>query len=96
MQLEVTFKDVCNSIKKDEPSLIEAVDKLLGLTLICSPFMLGPAGLLLLPLLSVKNELTKIGKSVYEKYVKKEDPDLIARQKRMEIAYALTRIIHED
>lgn len=89
MQLEFTFRDVCNFIKKDEPSLITAVDNLLGLILVCSPLMVGPQGLMLLPLITAKNELIKLGKSIYDKFVTKDDADFMARQKRMEAAYAL-------
>lgn len=45
MSLDLTFKSVCTTIKKqgeDDPKLIEAVDSLLGLALICSPVVLGP------------------------------------------------------
>lgn len=62
MSIELTFKSVCASIKKqgkDDPKLIEAVDNLLGLALICSPAILGPAAAALLPTLAVKNELGK-------------------------------------
>ena len=66
MNLDLSFKDVCATIKKqgkDDPKLIEAVDKLLGLALICSPVVLGPAAVALLPTLAVKNEIIKIGKA---------------------------------
>jgi len=64
MTLELTFKNVCETIKKqskDDPKLIQGVDNLLGVALICSPVVLGPAAVALLPLLAVKNELIKIG-----------------------------------
>jgi len=60
MSLDITFKDVCQSIKKygkDDPKLIQGVDNLLGLAIICSPAILGPAAAAVLPTLAVKNEL---------------------------------------
>jgi hypothetical protein len=65
MSLDLTFKSVCETIKrqsKDDPTLLKAVDNLLGVALICSPVVLGPAAVALLPTLAVKNELIKIGK----------------------------------
>lgn len=92
MGLELTFKNVCATIKKqgkDDPKLIEAVDTLLGLALICSPVVLGPAAAALLLMLAVKNELTKIGKSVFEKLTNKKDEDYVLRHETMRIAYGL-------
>ena len=61
-----TFKQVCDLIKKDgkqDPKLIDAVDKLLGLALVCSPVVLGPTAVVaLLPLITTKNEIVKLGK----------------------------------
>lgn len=56
MSLELTFKSVCATIKKqgkDDPKLIDAVDKLLGLAFICSPAVLGPSAAALLPALEL-------------------------------------------
>ena len=89
MSLDLTFKEVCAHIQKEEPELLEATDKLLGITLVCSPIVLGPLGFGLLPLIAVKNELTKVGKNVLEKFSKKKDADYIARQTRMQVAYGL-------
>jgi hypothetical protein len=89
MSLDLTFKQVCEFIKKDDPKLIEAVDKLLGLAFVCSPVLLGPAGLALLPLLTAKNELIKVGKHVFDTFSKKKDDDFVARQTRMQTAYGL-------
>jgi hypothetical protein len=89
MALELSFKWVCEYIKKDEPTVINAVDKLLGLTMICSPAFSGPAGAVLLPLLGVKDELVKLGKAVFETVVQKHDRHYIARQERMQAAYGL-------
>jgi hypothetical protein len=89
MMLDLTFKDVCKFIKEDEPSLVETVDKFIGLGLILSPIALGPAGLALLPLLAVKNELTKLGKGLLDGISKKKDVDFLSRQTRLQAAYGL-------
>lgn len=92
MNLDLTFKDLCSKIKKqgkEDPKLIEEVDKLLGLALICSPVVLGPAALALLPTLAVKNEMFKIGKGVFEKLTKKKDEEYGKRQETMQISYGL-------
>lgn len=89
MSLDLTFKDVCDLLKKDEPKLIEAVDKLLGFALICSPAVIGQDAAALLPTLAVKNELIKIGKGVFDKFSKKKDTDYLAKQQRMQVAYSL-------
>jgi len=89
MSLDITFKDVCDLLKKDEPKLIEAVDKLLGFALICSPAVIGQDAAALLPTLAVKNELIKIGKGVFDKFSKKKDTDYLAKQQRMQVAYSL-------
>lgn len=88
-----TFKDVCTFIKKDEPGLVDDVDKVLGFVLILAPIVaLGassPAVLPLLALLGVKKELTDIGKTLLKKLTVKKDTDFLARQRRMEAAYIL-------
>lgn len=92
MDLELTFKSVCTTIKqhgKEDPKLLEAVDNLLGVSLICSPIVLGPAAAALLPTLAVKNDLIKIGKSVFEKLTKKKDEDYVLRHQTMSAAYGL-------
>ena len=70
MALDLSFKQVCDFIKKDDPKLIDAVDKLLGFTLICSPLLIGSAAAALLPTLAVKNELVKLGKWVFDAFSK--------------------------
>lgn len=89
MRLEFTFKEVCEFIKEDDPKLIDAVDKLLGMAILFSPIVSGPAGAVLLPLLGVKNELIKLGKTVFEAFATKKDEDYLSRQTRMEMAYGL-------
>jgi hypothetical protein len=92
MSIELTFKSVCTTIKKhgnDDPKLIEAVDSLLGLALICSPAVLGPTAAALLPTLAAKNELVKIGKSVFDKLTKKKEEDYLLRYETMRTAYGL-------
>jgi hypothetical protein len=92
MALELTFKQVCEFIKKDQRSdapLIEAVDKLLGLTLICAQAFLGPAAVALLPTIAVKNEMVRLGKSVFKVLTSRSDQDYLAREQRMQTAYTL-------
>lgn len=92
MEIELTFKSVCTAIKKqgkEDTQLLEAVDNLLGLAMICSPAVFGPAAVALLPTLAVKNELMKIGKSVFEKFTKKKDDEYLLRYETMRTAYGL-------
>jgi len=92
MSIDLTFKSVCDTIKKqgkEDAKLLEAVDSLLGLALICSPVVLGPAAVALLPTLAVKNEMVKIGKTVFEKITKRKDEDYLLRNETMRTAYGL-------
>src|SRR5450756_532952 len=92
MTLDLTFKQVCELVKKDgkkDPKLVEAVDNLLGLALICSPLVVGPTAAALLPMLAAKNELVKAGKFVFDKLSNRQDDDYLARQQRMQVAYEL-------
>lgn len=92
MSANLTFKSICEKIKKkckDDSKLIDAVDNLLGFALICSPAILGPAALALLPTLAVKNELSKVGKSVFDKLTKNKEDDYIQRYETMQAAYVL-------
>nr|VFJ55470.1 MAG: hypothetical protein BECKFW1821B_GA0114236_102315 [Candidatus Kentron sp. FW]VFJ76112.1 MAG: hypothetical protein BECKFW1821C_GA0114237_10996 [Candidatus Kentron sp. FW] len=92
MSLDLTFKNICTTIKKQgkgDPELLEAVDNLLGFALVCSPVVLGPAAAAWLPILVAKNELTKIGKSVFEKFTKNEVDDYSLRHETMRTAYGL-------
>lgn len=92
MSLELTFKSVCATVKKqgqNDPELIQCVDNLLGLTLICSPLVAGPAAIPFLPLLGVKNEVVKIGKYAFEKLSKKKDEDYLQHYETMRTAYGL-------
>ena len=90
MPLDLTFKQVCEFIKEDDPKLVDSVDKLLGLAIVCSPAIIGPSVVAAVPpMIAVKNEIMKIGKSVFEAITSKKDDDFLARQQRMEIAYGL-------
>lgn len=92
MELDLTFKAVCGSLKKGgdgDSKLIEAVDTLLGLTIICAPVALGAASVGLLSLLRVKDELTKIGQRVFRAATKKQTDDYLARLGRMRTAHGL-------
>lgn len=92
MSIELTFKSICAKIKKQgksDPKLIESVDNILGLALICSPAVLGPSAAAVLPTLAVKNELIKIGKSIFDKLKKSKDEDYLLRYEAMHNAYGL-------
>src|SRR5690348_3099916 len=92
MGTEISFKEVCTFIKADDPKLVESVDLMLGLVMILTPLVISTPAALAAPalgLLGVKNELTKIGKDLFQRVTAKKDKDNLARQKRMETAYGL-------
>ena len=92
MVRDLSFKDVYKFIKADDPSFIDAADKLLGLGLILSPLALGlplEATASVLGLIEAKNELIKLGKDLFEKVTKRKDEDTLAKQERMRVAYGL-------
>ncbi len=90
MSLDLTFKQVCEFIKEDDPKLIESIDKLAGLALICAPLVAGSAAVAVVPpMIAVKNEIVKISKGVFKSVTGKKDHDYLARHHRMEIAYGL-------
>jgi NACHT conflict system protein len=89
---DLTFDDVCQFIKEDQPDLIDQADTLLGFLLIISPLVFLPSTALVTPalgLLGVKNELTKLGKYVYSKLTGKKHGNNLTKARRMEIAYGL-------
>ena len=89
MALEMTFKEVCDLLKKDDPSLIDKVDKLLSLAMLCSPIVLGPTALPLLGLLGAKNEITKNAKDIFHWLTKNEMESLVVKYDRRRLAYVL-------
>jgi energy-coupling factor transporter ATP-binding protein EcfA2 len=89
MTKDLTFKEVCKFLKEEDGSLIDAVDKLLGAAIVLSPVILGPAALPILGLLGAKGELTKLGKSLFEKVIAKKEADYLSRMERMRMAYGL-------
>lgn len=91
MTTDLSFKEVCKFIKEDsdDPQLIDAVDKMLGLVLIFSSIAVGPAIAPAWGLLGVKNELVKTGKSIFNKLTQKKDEGFLDKQRRMEMAYCL-------
>ncbi len=90
MSLDLTFEQVCDFIKKDDSKSIDAVDKLLGLALMCSPIVLGPAAIVAVPpLITMKNEIVKIGHGLSDVIASKTDDNYLMKQQRMEIAYCL-------
>jgi len=90
MATKLSFDEVRKLIKNGNDSkLIEAADRLLGLILICSPIALGPAAATSLSLISVKNELIKLGKGIFKNITGKKEKDFLEKQRRMEMAYCL-------
>ncbi len=92
MELDITFKSICQFIKtdgKDDSQIVEAVDSLLGVSIVCAPAILGPAGLAVLPLLAAKNELTKLGQRLFRAVTKNNDRNYLARLRRMQAAHGL-------
>ena len=51
MLTELTFKQICEFIKKDDRNLIDDVDNLLGLAFASSPLFIGAGSVALLPML---------------------------------------------
>ncbi|MFW2500188.1 NACHT domain-containing protein [Clostridium diolis] len=86
---DLTFKEVCNLIKKENGELIEAVDSILGAAIIFSPMALGVDPTPFFGLLAVKNQLTAIGKKLVDKVTTKKGTDYITRMDKMEMAYTL-------
>jgi hypothetical protein len=92
MVKDLSFKNVCEFIKADDLSFIDAADKFLGLGLILSPLALGlppETTASVLGLIEAKNELIKLGKDLFEKVTRQKDEDTLAKQERMRIAYGL-------
>lgn len=86
---DLTFKGVCKFIEKDGKSLIDQVDKLLGMAIVLSPVVVGPHLLPLLGYITTKNELTKIGQWVVKKVTSKKEDNYCSRSERMHVAYGL-------
>lgn len=89
MPKDLTFKEVCNFIRKDDSTLIGVVDKLLDVAILFSPVVFGAAALPALTLLKPKDNLTALGKTLLSKITSKREADYLARMHRMEIAYGL-------
>lgn len=90
MGIDLTFKQACDFIKKDQPNLINTVDNLLGITLICSSLIVAPATVAaIIPMIAVKNELIKISKNAFSLLTNKKDNAYQTRFQRMHAAYTL-------
>jgi hypothetical protein len=87
MPLDLSFKQVCSLIKRDRPDLVDAIDKLLGLMLLCSPAFTGSVALL--PFLTAKNELTKLSKWTFDAFTKRKAESYFDRHSRMQMAFGL-------
>jgi tetratricopeptide (TPR) repeat protein/adenylate kinase family enzyme len=72
-----------------ETSLIDGLDRFLGVAILLTPALLGPAGIFALSLLEPKDELVKIGKSLVKRFASSNTGDFVARRRRMAAAYCL-------
>jgi NACHT N-terminal Helical domain 7/AAA domain len=92
MMLSVTFEQVCKFLREDvkqEPKLLNVVDRLLGLALICGQLSLPSGIVAMLPALSVKNELTQSGRWLFERLTSKSEKETLPRLRRIQVAYGL-------
>jgi len=88
----LTFSAACQYIKEADPKLLAAVDALLSTALLLGPTILGMPPEVVgaaVSLIGAKNELIKLGKTVYTKLVHSEPKDSIQRQDRMEAAFTV-------
>ena len=92
-ELDLSFGDVCKLLKKEfdgDPALIGAVESLLGMATVCSFPCLDPVTIsAVLPVFTVGNEVTKLGRKVFAKLTGKKDSDYLQRYDRMQLAYTL-------
>jgi hypothetical protein len=89
MVKDLTFKEVSKFIKRDDSSLIDAVEKLIGAFIVLSPLVLGPQATPIWGALGIKGELTNIAKTLIDKVRSKEETNFLSRMERMQIAYGL-------
>ena len=92
LPIAVTFDEVCAFLRKDapqDPKLLSAVDRVLGLTLICLQSTVSPAVALLLPSLEVKGELMQLGRWMFETLTRKSEKEYNARLRRIHVAHCL-------
>lgn len=89
MPLVVTLDALIESLegKTRRGGLIEVVDSLAGLAIVCAPIALGPQGLAALPLLVAKNELTKLGQRLLEAVAGRRPDDPQARLEMLQTAH---------
>ncbi|MGJ4999624.1 NACHT domain-containing protein [Bradyrhizobium sp. HKCCYLS3077] len=87
MAQDLSFKQVCALIKKDQPRLIGEIDQLLGVALLCSPaFFSGLSGI---PLITAKNELIRLSKELLDAVSRQGADSYSDRERRMRAAYVL-------
>jgi hypothetical protein len=90
--LGMTFDEVCAFLRQDagkDPKLLIAVDRILGLTLICLQSMVTPEVLALLPSLGVKGELFQAGRWLFDLLTRKKEQEYTAHLRRIQVAYCL-------
>lgn len=93
--MNYSFKDVCNYVKKSyakDSKVISAIDNIAGVAIIglITGVAITQQSALPFGLLSVKNEITKLSKFIYNKLTKsRKDEDFLCHQERMRITYSL-------
>lgn len=90
--LSLKFDEVCAFLKQDvaqEPKLITAVDRLLGLALVCSHALLPEELAAVLPALGVKGEVVQAGRWLYDRLTAKREKEYTKRLMRIRVAHGL-------
>lgn len=87
---EISFQQVRKLVREElsTDEAMDAIDAVYGAIIAVSPAVLGPAGLALLPLIGVKNELMKLGKLLVRK-LSASPNDYLGRSERMAAANCL-------
>lgn len=96
MKVDLTFKNIIDFMKKDDPSQLQDVDLFFSMVCIFTTSMAAPlsAGLvgginLLADLLGVKDGISQLSKRILEMVSRKRDEDSLSRMLRMEVVYNL-------
>ena len=100
MPLDLTFKDIGKFLKKNDANLIADIDTLLSFLMVLTAAAVAPpsAGLvaatsLFADLLSVKGEVSALGKRIIDRVTRKTDQGTLERQLRMAVAFIISRVI---
>jgi energy-coupling factor transporter ATP-binding protein EcfA2 len=88
---KVSFDEIKKLATKDrwDREAIDALDRFLGVAILLTPVVAGPAGLFALELLQPKDELIKLARVAAQRFVKGKPTDFLARHERLTAAYTL-------